>query len=211
MKKALLLVDIQNDFCPGGALAVPNGNAIIPVVNRLLPFFQLVIATRDFHPPGHVSFASRYGKPVHTAIETPFGQQMLWPDHCVQGESGAELHAALNSTRIHHIVDKGLNREIDSYSAFFDNARQQQTNLHELLQQQKIHTIYVCGLATDYCVLFSVLDGLELGYEVVVVEDGCRGVNLNPDDSTRALERIMAAGGRYLSSEQLIRELEGVQ
>lgn len=209
MKKALLLIDIQNDFCHGGALAVPDGDSIVPVVNRLLPLFAIVIATKDYHPSGHISFASRHQMPVLSVLETQYGPQTLWPDHCVQGSAGADLNPQLHAAGITDIVIKGNNPEIDSYSSFFDNARQQETKLHNILQDYGVTNLYVCGLATDYCVLFSALDGLELGYKVTIVEDGCRGVNLQPDDSAKALARIVAAGGRCLTAEETIKELQG--
>lgn len=211
MKKALLLVDIQNDFCPGGALAVPDGDAIVPVVNRLLPHFQLVIATKDYHPRGHISFASRHGKPVFSSVDTQYGPQTLWPDHCVEGTSGAELNPHLDKTGITKVVIKGNNSEIDSYSGFFDNGRLQKTNLQDILQEYGVASLYICGLATDYCVLFSAMDALELGYAVTMVEDGCRGVNLQPDDSVKAFAQIAAAGGRCLTAEETIKELQGAK
>lgn len=209
MQKALLLIDIQNDFCPGGALAVPEGDLVVPVANRLMPYFPVVIATRDFHPPGHISFASRHGQPLYTTIETEHGTQVLWPDHCIRDDDGAALHSSLDLSSISRIVDKGTDLEIDSYSAFFDNARVHKTNLDEILRELQAEEIYICGLATDYCVLFSALDGLELGYKVTIVTDGCRGVNLNPDDSIKALEKIVAAGGQYLTSDEVIKECGG--
>jgi len=211
MKKALLLVDIQNDFCPGGALAVPDGDAILPVVNRLLPYFAIVIATKDLHPPGHISFASRHDRPVFSTLETAYGSQTLWPDHCVQGSPGAQLNPLLQKGELTDIVIKGNDTEIDSYSSFFDNGRRQATKLHEMLQEYGVTSLYVCGLATDYCVLFSALDGLELGYDVTVVEDCCRGVNLQPDDSARAFAKIAAAGGRHLTAAEAIKELQGAK
>jgi len=211
MKKALLLVDIQNDFCAKGALAVPDGDAILPVVNRLLPYFAIVIATKDFHPPGHISFASRHDRPVFSTLETAYGNQTLWPDHCVQGTAGAQLNPQLQKAELTDIVIKGNDTEIDSYSSFFDNGRLQKTNLHEILQEYGVTSLYVCGLATDYCVLFSALDGLDLGYEVTVVEDCCRGVNLQPDDSANALAKVVAAGGRHLTAAEAMKELQGAR
>ena len=203
MKNALLLVDIQNDFCPGGALAVPEGDRIVPAVNRLMhmQFFPKVVATKDWHPAGHISFASRYRKEVYSTVDTTYGPQILWPDHCVQGTWGAEFHPALESGLVRQVVYKGTNQEIDSYSTFWDNARLQQTGLHAYLQDAGISDLYLAGLATDYCVLFSSLDALELGYRVTVIEDCCRGVDVRPGDSRRALERIVEAGGRVTTSE----------
>lgn len=207
MKSALLLVDIQNDFCPGGALPVPEGHLIVPVVNTLMELFPVVVATRDWHPPGHISFASRYAKPVMETVDTPYGPQILWPDHCVQGSRGAEFHPALTTAPIRHIVYKGTHPEIDSYSTFFDNARRQQTDLHHYLQEAGVTDLYLCGLATDYCVLYSALDALDLGYATFVVEDACRGVNVDPEDSAKALEIIVAAGGRLVTAGTLLQGL----
>ena len=207
MKNGLLLVDIQNDFCPGGALAVPEGDLVVPVINSLMGFFPVVAATKDWHPPGHISFASRYAKPVFTTVSTPYGPQILWPDHCVQHTPGADFHPALETAGIQHVVYKGTRPDIDSYSTFFDNARLQQTDLHRYLQDAGITDLYLCGLATDYCILYSALDALELGYRVVVIEDGCRGVNVQPDDSGQALRKIVAAGGRRMTANALIEGL----
>lgn len=208
MKSALLLVDIQNDFCPGGALPVPEGDLIVPVINELMGIFPIVIATKDWHPPGHISFASRYAKPVLETVDTPYGPQILWPDHCVQGSRGADFHPELLTAPLRHVVYKGTNLDIDSYSTFFDNARRQQTNLHHYLQDTGVTDLYLCGLATDYCVVYSALDALELGYGVVVIEDACRGVNVRPDDSAQALLKIVARGGLRVISTTLIHEWE---
>lgn len=206
MKSALLLVDIQNDFCPGGALAVPEGDRIVPVINSLMELFPEVIATRDWHPPGHISFASRHGRPVMTTIDTSYGPQILWPDHCVENTPGADFHPALATVPIRHVVSKGTNPEIDSYSTFFDNARRRQTDLHRYLQDTGVTGLCLCGLATDYCVLYSALDALELGYAVTVIEDACRGVNVTAGDSDRALQRIVAAGGQRVMAATLIHQ-----
>ena len=206
MKSALLLVDIQNDFCPGGALAVPGGDRIVPVVNSLMELFPEVVATKDWHPPGHISFASRFARPVMTTIDTPYGPQILWPDHCIRDTPGAEFHPELALAAIRHVVYKGCDPEIDSYSAFFDNARRQQTDLHRYLQETDVADIHLCGLATDYCVLYSALDALELGYDVTVIEDACQGVNVVAGDSDRALRSIVAAGGRCVMSATLIHQ-----
>jgi nicotinamidase/pyrazinamidase len=204
MKNALLLVDVQNDFCPGGALPVPEGDLVVPVINRLMEIFRVVVASKDWHPPGHISFASRYAKPVSSLIDSPYGSQILWPDHCVQGTWGAEFHPFLTVTRIQQVIHKGTDPDIDSYSTFFDNARQQQTDLHRFLQDAGITDLYLCGLATDYCVLYSALDALDLGYRVSVIEDGCRGVNVQEDDSVQAMQKIIDSGGRRVMATTLI-------
>ncbi|HCO11623.1 MAG TPA: bifunctional nicotinamidase/pyrazinamidase [Desulfonauticus sp.] len=201
--QALLLVDIQNDFCPGGALPVPRGDEVIPVANKLLNKFSLVIATQDWHPKGHISFASTHGKKIGEIIEVEGIKQILWPDHCVQNSWGADFPAKLNREKIDYIVYKGTHPKIDSYSGFFDNARQQKTSLDNYLQEKKVSELYVLGLATDYCVKFTVLDGLSLGYKVYVVVDGCRGVDLNPGDVQKALEEMQGKGARLITSEEI--------
>ncbi len=192
---ALILVDLQNDFLPGGALAVPRGDEVIPVANRLVGHFGFVVATRDWHPPDHSSFASQHpGHAVGDVIEVGGVAQVLWPDHCVQGTKGAEFAAALNDAAISEIVTKGTSRDIDSYSGFFDNNQRQATGLLDILQRSGITRVHVMGLATDYCVKFTALDALKLGFETNLVLEGCRGVNLTPGDSDRAVDEMRAAG-----------------
>ncbi len=192
---ALILVDLQNDFLPGGALAVPRGDEVIPIANRLVGHFGFVVATRDWHPPDHSSFASQHpGHAVGDVIEVGGVAQVLWPDHCVQGTKGAELAAALNDAAISEIVTKGTSRDIDSYSGFFDNNQRQATGLLDILQRSGITRVHVMGLATDYCVKFTALDALKLGFETNLVLEGCRGVDLTPGDSDRAVDEMRAAG-----------------
>ncbi len=192
---ALILVDLQNDFLPGGALAVPRGDEVIPIANRLVGHFGFVVATRDWHPPDHSSFASQHpGHAVGDVIEVGGVAQVLWPDHCVQGTKGAEFSAALNDAAISEIVTKGTSRDIDSYSGFFDNNQRQATGLLDILQRSGITRVHVMGLATDYCVKFTALDALKLGFETNLVLEGCRGVNLTPGDSDRAVDEMRAAG-----------------
>ncbi len=192
---ALILVDLQNDFLPGGALAVPRGDEVIPIANRLVGHFGFVVATRDWHPPDHSSFASQHpGHAVGDVIEVGGVAQVLWPDHCVQGTKGAELAAALNDAAISEIVTKGTSRDIDSYSGFFDNNQRQATGLLDILQRSGITRVHVMGLATDYCVKFTALDALKLGFETNLVLEGCRGVDLTPGDSDRAIDEMRAAG-----------------
>ncbi|QGU87720.1 bifunctional nicotinamidase/pyrazinamidase [Erwinia sorbitola] len=201
-RQALLLVDLQNDFCAGGALAVNQGEETIAVANQLAAEFcargEPVIATLDWHPAGHGSFASSAGTQPGTLGELHGLPQVWWPDHCIQHSQGALLHPALNQTLLTLKVYKGENPEIDSYSAFFDNGRRQQTRLYEWLQQHDITALTVMGLATDYCVKYSVLDALTLGYQVTVVSAGCRGVNLRADDSETALAEMAQAGAKIL-------------
>jgi len=193
--KTLIIVDVQNDFLPGGSLAVPKGDAIISVINSMIPKYDLVIATRDYHPHDHKSFASQHKnrKPGDTVMLNGI-KQILWPDHCIQNTFGSEIVKALNSRDIDHIIYKGTNKEIDSYSAFFDNNHQSATGLHEYLQKKKIQNIDIVGLATDYCVKYTVLDALKLGYKVRVITSACRGIDLTPGDIKKSLEEMKAKG-----------------
>ncbi len=201
---ALILVDIQNDFLPGGALAVGNGDAVIGVANRLAPHFPLVLATQDWHPADHLSFASQHaGRRIGESIELGGRLQTLWPDHCVQETPGAEFAASLNTDLITNVFRKGTDREIDSYSGFFDNDGRRSTGMGEFLKDLGIGEVYIMGLATDYCVKFTALDAVALGLETHVIEDGCRGVDLIPSDSLEALDEMKAAGVHLASSGDL--------
>lgn len=203
--QALVLVDLQNDFLPGGALAVPHGDEVIEVANRLQDHFEHVIATKDWHPANHGSFASNHaGRQVGDVIELGGLEQILWPDHCVEETPGSQFAPGLSTQRVRRIFYKGTSPEVDSYSAFFDNAHRRATGLGEYLKAAGVDEIYILGLATDYCVKFTALDALRLGFHVYVVEDGCRGVELKPGDSQRALEEICAAGAGLLHSSQLL-------
>ncbi|HEU0033016.1 MAG TPA: bifunctional nicotinamidase/pyrazinamidase [Kofleriaceae bacterium] len=202
--RALVLVDLQYDFLPGGALAVANGDETIAVAQRLMPRFQTVVATQDWHPPDHKSFAvNNPGMAVGELGELGGMPQVMWPAHCVQGTRGAELHAALDRDRLTKVFRKGTDPEIDSYSGFFDNGRRKSTGKGEWLLQHGVRELVVLGLATDYCVKFTVLDGLQLGFAVTLVEDGCRGVNLDPDDSERAIAAMRDAGATIMTSAAL--------
>jgi nicotinamidase/pyrazinamidase len=193
--RTLILVDIQNDFLPGGALAVPRGDQVVPVANRLQPRFDLVVATQDWHPPGHGSFASRHpGKKPGDLAELGGLPQVLWPDHCVQGSPGADFAPGLEMDRVETIFRKGTDRAIDSYSGFFDNGKRKSTGLGDYLKGRGADELFVLGLATDYCVKFTALDARRLGFQVFLVEDGCRGVELEPGDVARAVEEMRAAG-----------------
>lgn len=203
--QALILVDIQNDFLPGGALAVPDGDLVVPVANRLQKRFSRVIATRDWHPADHGSFADNHpGKVPGEQIFLGGQPQILWPVHCVQGTHGAELAPGLETEKISRIFFKGIDPGVDSYSAFFDNAAMRSTGLGEYLQEIGVRRVVLLGLATDYCVKFSALDALRLGFETLVVEDGCRGVNLEPQDAQRALEAMREAGAKLVHSTELL-------
>jgi len=202
--RALILVDIQNDFCPGGPLAVPGGDRIVPVANRLQPRFDLVAATQDWHPRDHGSFASRHeGKKPFDIITLAGLEQILWPDHCVQGTPGAEFHPDLNLSPEVRIFRKGTDPEIDSYSGFFDNGHRKSTGLAAYLQEKGVTDVFIAGLTTDYCVKFSALDAVELGFRVSVIEDACRGVDLREGDVERALVEMKARGIRIARSEEL--------
>ncbi len=192
---ALLLIDIQNDFMPGGALAVPGGDEVIPVVNALMPQFELVIATQDWHPADHGSFAANHpGKTVFEQTELDGLPQTLWPVHCVQNTGGALFAPGLDTRRIARVFTKGLNPQIDSYSGLFDNGHRASTGLAEWLRAQGVAHLTVAGVATDYCVKFTVLDALGQGFAVAVVDAACRGVNLRAGDAERAIEEMRARG-----------------
>lgn len=204
----LIMADIQYDFLPGGALPVLRGDIVIPVANRLMPYFDLVIATQDWHPQNHVSFASNNpGHKPGDVIDVDGIQQILWPDHCVPGTHGAELSVDLRRDEIDHYVHKGTNPRIDSYSTFFDNAHLQSTGLCDYLKERGVNDVYLMGLATDYCVKYSVLDACKLGFTTFVVTDGCRGINLNPGDIDHAFVEMQTAGATLLNSEDVIRKL----
>lgn len=203
--KALLLVDIQNDFLPGGALAVPDGDAVIPVANALQGEFETVVATQDWHPANHGSFAaSHYGCSPGDVVELDGLEQILWPVHCVQDEPGSALAADLDTRGVKEVFFKGTDPLIDSYSAFADNAQRRSTGLGEYLERRGVEEIYILGLATDYCVLFSVLDACRVGFRTFVVVDGCRGVDLKQGDSERAFQAMADAGAQLIRSRDLL-------
>lgn len=202
--KALILIDLQNDFCPGGALAVPEGDRVIEVANRLQKHFPLVVATQDWHPADHGSFAVNHpDKTPGDIIDLHGLQQILWPAHCVQGSAGAELVDALDKRAITRIFHKGTDPTIDSYSAFYDNGHRKATGLTEYLREQGVEEVYVMGLATDYCVKFSALDAIRDGFHTYLIEDGCRGVELSPGDVESALDEMRRAGVVLLESGQI--------
>lgn len=199
----LVLVDIQNDFCPGGALAVPDGDAVVSVANALMGRLPLVVATQDFHPPQHGSFAANHpGKKPFEQIDLHGLPQVLWPVHCVQGTPGADFHPRLLSQRITRVFPKGTDATVDSYSGFFDNGKRKGTGLAEYLREQGASLLIVVGLATDYCVRATVLDAVQLGFQVDLVSDGCRAVNLAPGDGDRAVAEMAAVGARIISSAE---------
>jgi nicotinamidase/pyrazinamidase len=199
--KALIIVDVQNDFLPGGALAVPQGDQVIPVINDLSLEFDLVFTTQDWHPANHCSFAASYpDKKIGDRILIDGQEQILWPVHCVQNTNGAqlaaELHPKVISGGVH--ISKGIDERVDSYSGFFENQRKRATGLDELLRQHGADDLTIVGLATDYCVKATALDARGLGFKVTVVLDACRAVNLSPDDSAKAIAVMRAAGAKMV-------------
>ncbi len=183
--KALIVIDVQNDFCPGGKLAVADGDAILPAVNRLIGEFEHVVLTQDWHPAGHSSFASSHpGKAPFEDIDMPYGRQTLWPEHCVQGTEGAAFHPALGWTKAEMVIRKGFRAGIDSYSAFFENDHKTPTGLGGYLKERGIDTVTLCGLATDYCVAYSALDAVSLGFKADVRLEACRGIDLGGSVAT---------------------------
>jgi nicotinamidase/pyrazinamidase len=193
-REVVLIVDVQNDFCPGGALAVPGGDEIVPVVNKLAAGFSHVILTQDWHPAGHTSFASSHpGKKPFDTIEVSYGQQTLWPDHCVQGTQGAAFHPRLDVPHAELVLRKGYRRAIDSYSAFRENDRRTPTGLAGYLRERGFERITMCGLATDFCVFYSAVDAREAGFEVSLVTSACRGIDV--DGSIARAMRSMGEAG----------------
>lgn len=201
--KALLIVDVQNDFCPGGALEVKDGDKIIPIINDIVKEFDVVVQTQDWHPNNHSSFASKYSdKKEYETIELSYGTQVLWPDHCVQGTKGADFHKDLITEHTQLIIRKGFNPEIDSYSAFYENDQATTTGLAGYLKEKGVKELYITGLATDFCVKWSAIDGVKEGFDVFVLEDACRGIDLN-DSVAIAWEEMTSAGAKKMTSKDL--------
>ena len=199
----LLVVDVQNDFCPGGALAVTDGDAVVPLANRLGRTFSHVLLTQDWHPPGHQSFASAHpGRRPFETIQAAYGAQTLWPDHCVQGTEGAAFHPELDLTQAELIIRKGFRPEIDSYSAFFENDRKTATGLGGYLRQRGFTRVFLVGLATDYCVHYSAVDAVGEGFQAVVIEDACRAIDLD-GSLAEARENMAKAGVSFITSDRL--------
>lgn len=202
---ALLIIDIQNDFCPGGSLEVPEGDTIIPVVNQLAHTFPFVVATKDWHPEGHISFASRHeGKQPAETIDVDGLEQILWPDHCIQGSEGAEFHRDLDVKPLNLILHKGTKRDLDSYSAFFENDKETPTGLEFLLQGHGFERVFVCGLAEDVCVYFTARDARQLNLETYVISDATRGVNVPEGNLENAREDMKNAGVEFVESKELL-------
>ncbi len=201
--KALLIVDVQNDFCPGGSLEVPGGDEVIAPIHKLLPSFDCVVQTQDWHPADHLSFASNHkDKNPFDTIEMDYGEQVLWPDHCVQGTEGAEFHPQLKTKPIQAIIRKGYRKHIDSYSAFFENDHETVTGLHGFLQERNVEEVFVTGLATDFCVKWTALDAAKLGYKVALVEDAVRGIDIDGSIDA-AMQEMKNAGVEFVQSEDI--------
>jgi nicotinamidase/pyrazinamidase len=202
---ALIVVDVQNDFMPFGSLPVAGGDEVVPVANALMGRFDLVVATQDWHPADHGSFASNHeGRSPGDVVELGGVAQVLWPDHCVQNTPGAAFHSALDVAGVDEVVRKGTDRGIDSYSAFFDNGHLRDTGLADLLRGRGVERVAFLGLATDYCVKFSALDCVDAGFETVVVADGCRAVEMSPGDADAAFAEMRAAGCSVVGSDELV-------
>jgi len=202
--KALIIVDVQNDFCPGGSLAVAGGDEIIPVINALMPSFPFVAATMDWHPADHVSFVENHpGDELFSTVTVDGIEQVLWPAHCIAGTQGAEFHPEINTVPIDLFIRKGTKSNLDSYSAFFENDRKSPTGLTGALQDLGVKEVYLCGLATDVCVYFSAVDAQRLGFTTYLVENASRGVNVPEGNLTKALNDMKNQGIYIINSEQV--------
>jgi nicotinamidase/pyrazinamidase len=204
-REVLLIVDIQNDFCPGGSLSVPRGDEVVPLINGLAGKFSHVVLTQDWHPRGHLSFASSHtGKTPYQTIEVSYGSQVLWPDHCVQGTAGAAFRKDLEITHAELILRKGYHRETDSYSAFYENDRKTRTGLAGYLRERGFRRVFLAGLAFDFCVRYSAEDARREGFEAIVIEDACRGIDV--DGSMAATRKLFTASGIRCISADMISE-----
>jgi nicotinamidase/pyrazinamidase len=205
--RALLVVDVQNDFCPGGRLAVPEGDQIVPIINNLSEVFDRVILTQDWHPDRHMSFASSHeGSRAYDTIEMPYGIQTLWPDHCIRGTDGANFHHDLRIDKAQLILRKGFRRELDSYSAFYENDRQTATGLTGYLRERGISILYIAGLAKDFCVHYTAVDARRQGFEAFVIDDATRAIDAD-DSLEKAMKNMRATGVRFLSSDEVLSEI----
>jgi len=204
--KALIIVDVQNDFLPGGALAVTEGDKVIPVINELQDHYPLVVATQDWHPANHESFASNHeGMPVGQVIDLHGLPQVLWPDHCIQDSSGAQFAETLHRHNWERVFQKGTDPGIDSYSGFYDNGRKKSTGLTEYLRAQGVHEVYVAGLATDYCVKYTAIDAASEGFSSWVITDAVKAVNLTAEDGEKALEEMKVRGVQVITSTEVLK------
>jgi nicotinamidase/pyrazinamidase len=203
-KNALIVIDLQNDFCPGGALAVYDGDKIVPVINSIMDKFDVVIGTQDWHPQKQVSFASNHsGKKIYDQIEIDGLTQTLWPDHCVQGTHGAEFYKALNSVRFNLILRKGMSPKIDSYSAFLENDKKTETGLNGYLDVLNVNDVYLCGLATDYCIYFSAMDSVKYGFNTFVLLDACRGIDVPEGNIDKCVKDMTGKGIKIIKTGDL--------
>jgi nicotinamidase/pyrazinamidase len=199
-KDALIVVDVQNDFCPGGRLAVQKGDEVVPLVNGIAKRFENVVLTQDWHPAGHRSFATSHpGRKPFDTVKLPYGEQVLWPDHCLQGGDGAALHKDLSVPHAQLVIRKGWHKEVDSYSAFIEADGKTKTGLDGYLRERGIKRVFVCGLATDFCVAWTALDARKLGFAAVVIEDACRAID-NQGSLAAAREKMQKAGVRRVAS-----------
>ncbi len=201
--EALIIIDVQNDFCADGALEVPDGEKVVPVINALSGRFSLTVATQDWHPRGHVSFASAHGRNPGETIKLSSDPQMLWPDHCVQGSEGADFHPNLDLQAVNMILRKGSSPHLDSYSAFQENDHRTTTGLTAYLRGMRVSRVYLCGLATDYCVYFSAIDAVEAGFDTVVLMDAVRAVDIPAGNLDKALAAMRQKGIRLMQSKKI--------
>ncbi len=202
-KNVLIIIDVQNDFCPGGALAVPEGDKIIPIINKIIGRFFKVVATQDWHPSNHISFASTHRKNVGDVVQVDSLTQILWPDHCIQGSFGAKLHSNLNQKDIDLILRKGTNTNIDSYSAFLENDKKTETGLHYWLSGLGIKKVYICGLALDYCVYYSACDSVKYEFETYVILDATKGANQPQGSIEKAIQHMKSLGIKFVNHEEI--------
>jgi len=201
---ALIVVDVQNDFCPGGRLAVQRGDEVVPVVNALATRFENIVLTQDWHPAGHQSFATSHpGRKPFDSVQLPYGEQVLWPDHCVQGSDGAALHKDLSVPRAQLVVRKGFRKHVDSYSAFLEADRKSRTGLEGYLKERGIKRVFVCGLATDFCVAWTAIDARKLRFATLVVEDACRAIDMQ-GSLAAAWRKMQKAGVKRIGSGDIV-------
>ncbi len=202
-RDALVVIDVQNCFIPGGTLPVPKGEEVVALINELAGRFNCVVMTQDWHPPKHVSFASTHGKDPFSVIDMPYGKQVMWPDHCVQNTEDANLHASLDLTRANLILRKGFNPDVDGYSAFYDNDKKTPTGLTGYLKSRKVKRLFTCGLATDFCVMWSSVDARKDGFEVFVIEDASRGIDVR-GSMEAGWKEMMKAGCKRIQSSDIV-------
>lgn len=200
---ALIVIDVQNCFMPGGSLPVPKGDEVVPLINSLAGRFKCVVMTQDWHPARHASFASTHGKEPFSVIDMPYGKQVMWPDHCVQNTEDANLHSTLDLTKANLILRKGFNPDVDGYSAFYDNDKKSPTGLTGYLKARKVKRVFICGLATDFCVMWSAVDARKDGFECVVIEDASRGIDVR-GSMEAAWKEMGKAGVKHIQSTELV-------